>query len=537
MGRGGQLTETVAYLRSFAQFPFALRRFLRARLTLEQARRIVRERMEQRSDNFLRIAERSIYGHASSPYLALLKLAGCEFSDLRALVKQKRLEGALGELREAGVYVTFEEFKGRKPILRTGRTIPTTARAFDNPFARRHFSLKTGGSTGLATSVNQDLDYIAAGAPHQMLMLDAWGVLDMPVVHWMNMLPGAGLRFILQRAYFERSPAKWFTPIAWTDSRYWVKYRAATVYMVLCMRAMGVKVSLPEIVEADQASVVARYLRDRLDAGRPCLLYSNVSRALRVCVAAGQAGFDLAGVTVRVGGEPITAAKAQAIRRAGVRVLPAYGAIETGAIGLGCAHPAETDDVHFCKDAFALIAHPYAVGGGRTVPALSLTSLLDSSPKIMLNYQSDDYAIVQERSCGCPLESFGFTTHLHGIRSYSKLVGEGVSLIGDEMLNILEHALPTRFGGTPLDYQLMEQEDANGFTRVYLVIAPSVEIPDERQVVEFVLNAMTASSPMGDGVRRVWQQDQTLRVKRAEPVLTVRGKLLPLHIQRVEERS
>jgi hypothetical protein len=535
VGRGDQLIETVGYLRSFAQFPFALRRFLRARLTLEQARRIVRERMQQREDNFLRLAERSIYGHRGSPYLALLKLAGCELGDFRAQVRQKGLEGALEALRQAGVYVTFEEFKGQRPIVRHGRTIPTTARDFDNPFARRHFSLTTGGSTGLATSVNQDLDYIAAGAPHQMLMLDAWGVLDMPVVHWMNMLPGGGLRFILQRAYFQRSPEKWFAPVGWRDSKYWIKYRAATVYMVLCMKAMGIKVSLPEIIEPDQALAVARCLRRRLDAGRPCLLYSSVSRALRVSVAAVEAGFDLGGVTMRVGGEPVTAAKVQAMRRAGVRVLPAYGAIDTGAMGLGCPRPAETDDVHFCKDAFALVTHPYPVGDGNSVPALSLTSLLDSSSKVMLNYQSDDYAVVQERRCGCPLESFGFTTHLSGIRSYSKLVGEGVSLIASEMLNILEHALPARYGGTPLDYQLMEQEDESGLTRVYLIIAPRIQIPNEQEVVEFVFNTLTRSSPVGDGARRVWQQDRTLQVKRMEPVLTGRGKLLPLHIQRAGE--
>ena len=466
------MRETLEYLRSFAQFPFALRRFLGVRLTLEQARGIVRERMERREDNFLRFAGRSIYGHAGSPYLALLKLAGCELGDLRAAVKKKGLEGALEELREAGVYVTFEEFKGRKPIVRHGRTIPAAARDFDNPFARRDFSLRTGGSTGLATSVSQDLDYIAAGVPQHMLMLDAWGVLDTPAVHWMDMLPGGGLRFIIQRAYFERSPEKWFAPVGWTDSRYWFKYRAATIYMILCLRALGVKVSLPEIVEMDQALVVARYLRGRLDAAQPCLLYSSASRGLRVCVAAGQAGFDLAGATFRVGGEPVTAAKAQAMRRTGVRVLPVYGAIETGSVGLGCAQPAETDDVHFCKDAFALITHPYQAGGLTTVPALSLTSLVDSTSKVLLNYQSDDYAVVQERPCGCPLEAFGYTTHLHGIRSYSKLVGEGVSLIGNEMLNILEHALPARFGGTPLDYQLIEREDAGGLTRLYLIIAP-----------------------------------------------------------------
>lgn len=532
MGRHKQLNENLGFLKSFAQFPFALRRFLRDGLTLEGARRIVRERLEKREENFLGLMERSVFKHERSPYLALLRLAGCEYGDLCRLVKDKGLEGALSSLREAGVYVTFEEFKGRKPIVRSGQTIEARARDFDNPRARRDFALSTGGSSGLASLVNQDLDYIAAGAPHHMLMMDAWGVLDLPAVHWMNMLPGGGLRFILQRAHFGMSPDKWYAPVGWTESKSWLKYRAATAYMVFWMRALGVGVSLPEVAELDEAEKIARYLRGRLDAGHPRLLLCNVSRALRIAVAAEKCGFDLAGVTVRVGGEPVTAAKMAAIRRSGARVIPAYGAVDTGSLGLGCSNPAATDEVHFCEDAFALISHPYRTAAGSTAPALSLTSLLESTSKIMLNYQSDDYATVTRRQCGCPLESAGLKTHLETIRSYSKLVGEGVSLMGEEMLEILEGALPARFGGTALDYQMMEQEDESGLTRVYLVISPRVKIEDENEVVEFVYRALTESSAMADSARRVWEQDRTLQVKRMEPVATARGKLLPLHIER-----
>jgi hypothetical protein len=225
------MSDRVEYLKMFAQFPLALRRFVRHRLTLDEARRIVRERMERREENFLCVVERSVYGYPRSPYLALLKLAGCEWGDLRALVKQKGLEGALRTLREAGVYVTFEEFKGRTPIVRHGQTIPVKARDFDNPCARRDFTLQTGGSTGLATSAYQDLDYIAAGAPHQMLMLDAWDVLDAPVLLWMHILPGGSFRFILQRAYFQSDPQRWFSPIGWRDSQYWLTYDLVTLYM------------------------------------------------------------------------------------------------------------------------------------------------------------------------------------------------------------------------------------------------------------------------------------------------------------------
>ncbi|MBM3790881.1 MAG: hypothetical protein FJW35_11115 [Acidobacteria bacterium] len=188
--------------------------------------------------------------------------------------------------------------------------------------------------------------------------------------------------------------------------------------------------------------------------------------------------------------------------------------------------------MHFCSDAFAVSTHAYGVPGGGTVPALSLTCLLATSAKVMLNYQTDDFAVVRERSCGCPLEACGYSTHLHGIRSYSKLVGEGVSLIGNEILNILENQLPARFGGTPLDYQLVEEEDDSGLTRIHLVISPTVCISDERQVVDFVLDALTRSSPMADAARRVWQQAQTLRIRRTAPRETARGKLLPLSLQK-----
>jgi hypothetical protein len=262
-------------------------------------------------------------------------------------------------------------------------------------------------------------------------------------------------------------------------------------------------------------------------------LHAHVSNALRVCLAAQEAGFDLAGATVRAGGEAVTPAKVEAMERAGVRCIPGYGTVETGSLGLGCGRPAAAGEVHLLADAVALIDHPYAVAGaGGTVPTFHLTTLLDTAPKLMLNCQTDDYGIVEQRACGCEFEACGYTTHLRDIRSYSKLTGEGVTLIGNEMLRVLEEVLPAQFGGSPLDYQLAEEEDAQGFTRVYLVISPRVSIPSEAAVVAAVLNGLGGSSPMADAARAVWQQSGTLQIRRGEPVLTARGKLLPLHIQR-----
>ncbi|HZQ07752.1 MAG TPA: hypothetical protein VFD70_14305, partial [Anaerolineae bacterium] len=201
-------------------------------------------------------------------------------------------------------------------------------------------------------------------------------------------------------------------------------------------------------------------------------------------------------------------------------------------------NPLDGSDVHLFKDAFALFTYPYRVEGfDLTVPAFNLTTLLPLTPKVMLNVQIDDYGIVEERHCGCELESYGYTTHLRQIRSYSKLTGEGVTLIGTEMLHILNEVLPTRFGGSALDYQLVEEEDAQSLTRLSLIVSPRIPLPDEQAVIDCVMSELRKSSNMADAARVPWEDARTLRIKRMEPVWTERGKLLPLHIPRRHSNS
>jgi hypothetical protein len=49
--------------------------------------------------------------------MALLRAAGCELEDLERMTGQDG-EATLERLRRSGVYVTFDEFKGRAPIVR-----------------------------------------------------------------------------------------------------------------------------------------------------------------------------------------------------------------------------------------------------------------------------------------------------------------------------------------------------------------------------------------------------------------------------------
>jgi len=521
-------------LKMYGRFAWGLRGFLKHTLTLEEAKAIIKKRMEEREINFLRLVRKGIFGYIKSPYLPLMKLAQCEMGDIENTVKTKGLEGTLHTLREAGVYVTFEEFKGREPIVRNGQVIPVKAHDFDNPYLSTYYYAKTGGTTGAGTRVMIDLEHIADNAPYLMVAYNGYKVLDAPIALWRGILPDtSGVWHILLGCRLGHVPQKWFTPITNQDIKPALKNRLATHYIINLGRLFDIPIPSPEPVSLDQAAIIAQWAAEMSKIHGACLIRVGVSTALRICIAAQEQGLDLTGVTLVGGGEPPTPAKLKGITRSGVRWIPHYTITEAGMVGLGCGQPVDGNDLHFFKDALALIQYPrYVPGTEITVDAFHFTTLLPTTPKLFLNVESDDYGIIENRSCGCPLESYGFAEHLRHIRSFRKLTGEGVTLIGSEMIHILEEILPSRFGGSPLDYQLMEEEDDHGFTKLSLIISPKIDIKDETEVIDMVLKALGKSSISADLARALWRQAGTFRVKRMEPIWTARGKFNPLYLAR-----
>jgi hypothetical protein len=372
-----------------------------------------------------------------------------------------------------------------------------------------------------------------------MIGFHVHGVLGAPTAIWRGVLPdGSGLNNLLRSAGCGQRVDRWFSHLATRELRRSLKYRLATHGTVAVGRLVGHPLPWPEFVPTDRAIVVARWAAEALRAHGRCLILTTVSRALRVCLAAEAAGLDLTGAVFQGGGEPPTPAKTQALARTGARQFPTYSLTEAGRIGVGCGRPVDENDIHLMRDAFALLQHPRRVpGAGITVASFHLTSLLPSAPKILINVEIDDYGLVEERACGCPLEACGLTTHLREIRSFSKLTGEGVTLVGSEMVRILEEVLPAAFGGSPLDYQLVEEEAEDGLTRLSLVVSPRIALPGDAAVIETVLAALGDGSVAADQARVIWGRAGTLRVKRMEPVLTGRGKLLPLHLARRAGRA
>src|SRR5262245_12126319 len=101
-----------------ARFALGTRKYLRQPMTVDEVTSYIRARMQDRDGAFLHILEHAVYAHPRSPYLKLLKEAGCELGDAQKMVRQDGVDEALRKLHQAGVYVTFDEFKGRSAAVR-----------------------------------------------------------------------------------------------------------------------------------------------------------------------------------------------------------------------------------------------------------------------------------------------------------------------------------------------------------------------------------------------------------------------------------
>lgn len=117
----------------FLRFTAGLRKFLREPVSVPAAKEMVRWGMENREARFVENLEHGVFAHPRSPYRKLFQTAGCELGDVRRMVRQQGVEGTLRQLLEAGVYVSWEEFKGQSPAIRGTQSFHFREEDFDNP--------------------------------------------------------------------------------------------------------------------------------------------------------------------------------------------------------------------------------------------------------------------------------------------------------------------------------------------------------------------------------------------------------------------
>jgi hypothetical protein len=512
-----------------ARFLPRLPSFLRRPLTSAEAHAMLRRRRERRQADFLLLARLAIYDHPASPYAELLRIAGCEYGDLERLVREDGIEGALRTLYRHGVFLTVDEYKGRRAAIRGNTTITVDPNSLRNPLAGAHVPGRSSGSRSAGTAVAFDLDFVRGCAVNSLLSLEARGGASWLKADWE--VPGVGGTFrLLKLSSFGAPVARWFSHV---DPAVAARYRWNAWGLRWAGRVAGAALPAPEHAPLDAPLVIARWMVDTRRAGLTPYLLTFASSAVRLSQAAFEAGIDLGGAKLLLMGEPTTAARLAAIRRSGAEALPRYGSIEVGPIGYGCLSPEAPDDVHLFDDLHALLQPgPDAGLHGHFAEAVFLTSLRPAAPFVMLNVSMGDQATMGSRCCGCPMERLGWTTHLQGIRSYEKLTTQGMTFLDTDVIRVLEEVLPGRFGGAPTHYQLLEEEVHDSRPILRLLVHPAVGAVDSAAVVETFLQAIAAGSGGERMMSLLWRDAALVRVERREPVATGSGKILHLHVRK-----
>ena len=518
--------------RLFVRLPF----FLLRPLHPGEAQQMLRRRLERREDDFLTLVRRTVYEHARSPYRQLLMLAGCEYGDLEKLVKQVGVEEALKVLYRHGVYLAVDEFKGRRPVVRGGSTIPLDPKQLRNPHVSAHLFSGSSGSRGRSIPAPIDLASVRDHAVNKGLCLQVWDALGCEHAHWA--VPGGAVMFqMLQLAALGLSPARWFSQLDPRRPDLHFRYRWAARTLRWGSALAGISMPSPSYVPLDSPLPVARWMAQVLRVGRTPHLHTYTSSAVRVSQAAFDNGIDLRGAKFSVGSEPITTTRLSAIRCTGADVEPTYGSSETGMIAWGCFAPNTPDEHHLFHDLLAL-TQPGADGESANMPpdTLLISSLRSTARFILLNVSLGDRAEVFKRACGCGLERLGWTTHLRTIRSFEKLTAGGMMFLDADVIRVLEDLLPERFGGGPTDYQLVEEEAEGGQPRVRLLIHPAVGSLDMTAVREMFLAAIGG----GSGADRVMELQLRaaglFTVERRPPLMNGLGKIQHIHYNQREAR-
>lgn len=502
--------------------------FLRAPLTPETCRLELASRLVNREARFLRQVDRWVFPRPAHPYARLLAHAGCGRPELLDLLETDGCEGALSVLLRSGVFLTCDEFKGRVPVRRGSLSFTFDPAELIRPDAVVHGVSRSSGSRGPSTAVPIDPAFIRDHAVNTHLGLEAHGGGRWIHAHW-GVPGGTSVTNALELAKGGTPPDRWFTPVAIDEPGLHARYRLGTRAMRLASRIARVPFPRPCLATLDDPGPVVRWIRGVLDTGGIPHVWGFASSAALVCEAARSASVEIAGARFTMGGEPTTAARRRVVEEAGAIPLPRFGATETDIIAFACRSPEAPDDQHFFHDRHALVQAGESDAPGVAPGTLLLTSLLDSAPVLLFNVSLGDRARLSRRACGCPMERLGWPLHLQGIRSFEKLTAGGMNFLDVDVIRILEEILPSRFGGEPTDYQLVEQGDDSGHPALRLRIHPQVGPIDDREVVDSFLDAIGG----GDGGERLmelqWRRAGVLVVERKPPARTESGKILHLH--------
>jgi hypothetical protein len=509
----------------------ALPAFYRDRVSVERAENEIKRALAGREAIFLDFLRAHVYARAASPYLKLLQHAGCEFSDLTAEVGRHGVEGALARLAAAGVYLTAAEMKGKTDVVRGSLKFRVFPEDLIDPAPTAGFLTHSGGTNNRPIRLVRPLSIIADNVAARGVFLSAHGLMSAAHAVHHPILPGHGVSTIMSLAKLGIRTERWFARTMPAHNALHAAHSYVATYLAVELgRLFGPGFPRPEFGDGDDTARILAWMVEKRRAGTAAAVTTGPSAAFAVARAALAAGTSLVGTTFFVSGEPLTEAKAQMVARSGARVTTRYTFSGGGNIGFGCAHPLHADEIHVNQHLIAIVERAAPIPGAPEVRPFLFTTMDASWP--LFNVENGDYGILEKRACGCALERTGLTLHLHHIRSYEKFTSEGMNYFYGDLYEFFETTLPAEFGGASGDYQLAEEEDGYGQTRLTLRADPRIGALDEQKLLARLREELGRRSWGHEFQARIWERAGTLRIKREPPVASALGKILPLQIQK-----
>jgi hypothetical protein len=507
-----QLQSDLKGIRTLAK---AVPEFFRERITLRRAEEEIKKGLDQREERFLDLARAQIYGRPDSPYLRLLRFARCEFFDLQSQVRRCGLDETLERLAGGGVYLTAEEFKGKKPVVRGREVFRVSPGDFERPGLSAGYRTQSSGSANQPIRSFISLDLLRIRAPATCLFFAAHDLFSCAQASYDAILPASGgVNMLMIYAVMGVVVDRWFArklPISGTIERAY--HNLMTHFLALAARHFGPGFPMPEFITTHETDRIVQWAAAQRREKKACCITTAASNAARISRAAFDQAISLEGVKFIVSGEPFTESKRQAIERAGATATPRYAQGGGVNIGFGCANPLYTDEIHVNQDLLALVPNPRSLQNGSTpLHPLLCTTLHSSFPRLLLNVESGDYGDLAQRDCGCALGKVGLSLHLHHIRSFEKFTSEGMNYFYGDLFEFFENVLPAEFGGGPGDYQLVEEEDGNGQTRLTLLVHPQVGELNERKLLARLQESLAQGARGNPFMSKLWQETGTFRV-------------------------
>ena len=510
----------------------ALPKFFRDRITLQQAEERTKRLLDRRAEIFLEVVRSEIYGRMRSPYLPLLRDAGCEFSDLETSINRHGLEDTLAKLAGAGVYLTSDEYKGKKEVMRGRLSFRVSPSDFERREVSAGITTESSGSRNLPVKTFSSLESITLWAEGTATFYAAHDLFSCVHALYEPVLAGR-MHFVLINAKLGVPMDRWFALKVPAHGGLEDRYHYLNARVVGLMGNWFDRgIARPEYQDPGDLKPIMDWTLKNRREGKRCCIVTVVSNAARIARKALEAGISLEHLTLAASGEPLTQAKKRVMEEAGARIAVRYGPGGLYGAALGCGDPRFLDEMHVPLSMFTFVANPRTLDyGGSLIHPLMQTTTHPVAPRLLLNVENGDYASIIARDCGCRLEKIGFTQHIHTVRSFEKMTGEGMNYSGSDLFELLEEVIPSEFGGGPGDYQLVEEEDDRAQTRLTLLVHPDVGELNEEQLLSRLQHGLAQGSRSHRFMSKIWLDADSFRIRREAPYASARGKILPLHIK------